>query len=410
MTTLNLSAIKTAQPGDVLRDSSITGLQLRATAAKKSFFLYYRTRAKVERRPKIGDWPTVSLEEARTIARGWLVAVAAGKDPVQGWQDEAAAPTVGHLCDKFLAWTGCTPDDLRRVSYTEAEIEKHIAAQLTTEPRDPPLSYRARTDYAKIVKPIIRPKWGAKVIAAVKTADAEALHKSLKATPTQANRVRITISKMFNLAEKWELRPLHTNPATRVQPYPETKRKRYTKPDEARAIFLLLIKYGETYPHQAAFIWLLIYTGARPSEIASARSDQRTGNRFELDKHKTKRHGHDRTIFLPSQAVAVLDRIGRTSNGTITGIKSPRHLWRKILDEAGLKGADLRMYDLRHTFASAGLSDGMSLPEIGGLLGHASPASTQRYAHLMDHVGINRAQRAADALDAMVAGDDDPLS
>jgi integrase len=60
-------------------------------------------------------------------------------------------------------------------------------------------------------------------------------------------------------------------------------------------------------------------------------------------------------------------------------IKRP---WQRIIAHAGLEG--LRVHDLRHSFASVGAASGMGLFIVGKLLGHASPSTTQRYAHLGD--------------------------
>lgn len=369
MVGLSLASIKSAKPGAVLRDDKIAGLHMRVGVNARSFYLYYRTRAGVERRPKIGSWPTISLEKAKEIARSFLTVVAAGGDPVGDWQRQSEAPTVSDLCDRFLEWSAAKKKP------------------------------RSHKDDRYFVERHIRPRWGNRKVAEIRNRDAEAFHASLSKTPAHANRLRSCISKLFNLAERWEMRPMNTNPAKHVEPYRERTRKRHLRPDEARAIHGRLVHYGETYPQQAAFLWLLIYTGARPGEIAAAKSDQRRGNRFELTDHKTDRHGAGRIIFLPPQAVAVLDKLTVPPGGTITGIKSPKHLWLKILDDTGLRDANLRMYDLRHSFASAGLDAGLTLAEIGELLGHTSAATTKRYAHLAEDGGVARATIIANRLD-----------
>lgn len=380
MAALTNPNIKAAAPGDVLRDEKVAGLHMRVSSGKKAFYLYFRTRAGKERRPKVGDHPTISLDKAREIARAWLEVVAAGGDPVQKWADEAAAPTVADLCDRYIR------DHAKKRKKTwkgdEDNIELHV-----------------------------KPDLGKKKVAEIKVTHIEDLHDKMKGTPYQANRILSLLSKMFNLAEKWEMRPRNSNPCFEVNRYPEAKRKRYMRPEEAIKIYDRLIHYGETYPEQAAFIWLMIYTGARPSEIANARASQRQGDRFELAEHKTDGTGNARIIFLPPQAVEVLDKLGKTKNGTVTGIKSPRHLWRKIRADEAFKEmgrakaepvADLRMYDLRHSFASAGLMAGLSLDQIGELLGHASSSTTKRYAHLMEEMGVAKATQAADFLETMM--------
>jgi integrase len=379
--------IKNAKPGDVLYDKGVTGLHMRVTSERKAFYLYFRTRAKVQRRPKIGDWPTIGLDAARDIARQWLEVVAAGGDPTLTWQAERQAPTVGDLCDKFLEWSA--------------------------RKRKP----RTTKDHRYMIERHIRPRWGKRKATDIRNNDVIEFHQSLHATPVHANRLRAQLSKMFNKAEEWEMRPMHSNPAKRIDLFPERKRKRYMKSDEAVVIFDRLVHYGEEFPASAAFLWLLIYTGARPAEIAAAKPAQRHGDRFELGEHKTQRFGKDRVIYLPAQAVAVLDKLGRTANGTITGIKSPKGLWLKILADVGLyhpelpKGdprrkPQLRMYDLRHSFASIAISKlKMTLPEVGGLLGHTSAATTQRYAHLLEDEGADRASAIADQIDAMAKGE-----
>lgn len=379
MSSLTNPNIKTAQPGDVLRDEKVVGLHMRVTNERKAFYLYFRTRAGKERRPKIGDHPTITLDKAREIAREWLEVVAAGKDPVQQWADQAAMPTIAGLCDEY-------------------------------EKRHLPKKKQQRHD-REIIRNHILPHLGGKKVADVKVTDIEDLHRKLEKTPYMANRVLACLSKMMNLAEKWEMRPQHSNPCQHVDKFREAKRKRYLRPEEAVEVYKRLVYYGDTYPEQAAFLWLLIYTGARPAEIASAKASQRRGNRFELAEHKTDRTGETRIIFLPPQAVDVLDGLRRTKEGTVTGVKSPRHLWRKILADADFDKmgrskadpiADLRMYDLRHSFASAGLMAGLSLDQIGELLGHASPETTKRYAHLMEEMGVAKATQAADFMESLM--------
>ena len=75
-------------------------------------------------------------------------------------------------------------------------------------------------------------------------------------------------------------------------------------------------------------------------------------------------------------------------------------LWDRIVEEAGF--TNLRMYDLRHSFASAGIAAGLTLGEIGELMGHESTQTTSRYAHLMEELGVSTATRAADVLENMM--------
>ena len=71
--TLTNTTIKTAKPGSVIKDASVPGLQLRTFGQRRSFYLYYRNKSGTQRKPKIGDWPTITIDQARQIARKWLV-------------------------------------------------------------------------------------------------------------------------------------------------------------------------------------------------------------------------------------------------------------------------------------------------------------------------------------------------
>lgn len=357
--------IKDAVPGTTLWDDKVRGLHLRVRPNARSFFFYFRTRAKQERRPKIGEWPVISLEKAREIATNWSRLVAEGKDPVAQWLAAAEAPDVAQLAATYM--------------------KRHGTKKKTSD------------EDQRMIDRYIVPRIGTRKVADLTRNDIETLHHDLADAPYQANRVLALMSKMLSLAVAWEYRT--TNPAHGVPRFKEAKRRRYMKPAELTTFCRMLAAYSDFYPQQAAFLWLLLFTGARPSEIAAVKPSQRQGNRLELAVHKTDKAGAPRIIFLPPQAVEVLDKLGTTATGTLLGIKSPRHLWDLIVKEAGFEG--LRMYDLRHSFASAGLAAGLTLPEIGELLGHRSTQTTARYAHLMEQLGVAAATRAADYLTSM---------
>lgn len=364
--TLSQDTANAAAPGETIRDKTVPGLQLRAFPGRKSFYLYYRFKGQ-ERKPKIGDYPTLSITAARRIAKEMLEKVAAGSDPSAERQADREAPTVRELCKRYM--------------------DKHGSKKKT------------RVEDQRRIDKYINPKLGPKKVADLKTTDIEDLHDSLSNKPYQANRVRAQLSKMLNLAEKWEMRPLGSNPCKHIGRYKENKRKRYMDRDEAGAIVERLRFYEGPYPQQAAFLWLLIYTGARPKEIASLRGEHLVGSKIVLKEHKTAEStGEDRVIQLPPQAVALLEKLHHGEDETLLGIKSPRHLWLKIVKDTGIKG--LRPYDMRHTFASIGLSNGKSLAQIGELLGHKSTETTKRYAHLIDEKAKEDAEDIADAFDA----------
>lgn len=235
---------------------------------------------------------------------------------------------------------------------------------------------RSQAEDARQIKAHVLPALGSKLVDEVQYEDIERLHVKLKKTPHQANRVVALLSKMFSLAEKWRLRPPGSNPCRGVDRYREVSRSRYMTPEEARALAAALQRHEAAHPQEVAFIYLLMLTGARPDEIARAEAGWVSGGVLRLPESKTGA----RSVYLAPQVAGILAALP-TGRPGLFGIKTPRKLWDIIRKEIG--APDLRMYDLRHQFASVALAAGHSLDQIGELLGHKSTQTTRRYAHLL---------------------------
>ena len=139
---------------------------------------------------------------------------------------------------------------------------------------------------------------------------------------------------------------------------------------------------------------MLVYTGARVSEIATLRWRYVQPPRLQLPDSKTG----PKTIYLNAQATAVLDGLERRSDELLVfpamRREAPINLgqyWDRIRRKAALP--DVRLHDLRHSFASAAIAQHIPLATIGKLLGHALPETTARYAHLADEVIAESADR-----------------
>jgi integrase len=365
---LTNALIRTALPGATLWDENCKGLHLRCTARSKHFYLHFRTKAGQERRPKLGAYPTISLDQARKIARELIVQVSLGLDPMAERQASRTAPTVSDLCDKYLTDHAST-----KKPRSEAEDTRQIEAY-------------------------IRPKLGELKVQAVVDKDISTLHAAMKSTPYQANRVLMLLKTMLTLAEKWGWRLPSSNPCRWQKLYTERKRKRYMSGTEAPKIGALLASWEARRPESVAFIYLLVLSGARPEEIARARPEWvvplPTGGRLDLPDSKTGA----KPVYLPPQVMELLARLPK--GDTLTGILSPKALWDIIRVEAGCP--DLRLYDLRHTFASAALQAGYTLEQIGELLGHKNTQTTKRYAHLIDAHAQRAAADTANVLEGMM--------
>jgi integrase len=305
--------------------------------------------------------------------------VAKGGDPSGHRKAQRDAPTMVDLFERFLS----------------DHAEKTKKASSAANDR-------------RLIKKKLAPALGRRKVAEITRSDIAQLHNRMSDTPYEANRGLALLSKALNLAELWGLRPEGTNPCRHVKKFAERKRKRFLSPAELGRLgdvlriserdgFLVLPpKEGartmeERVPLSrwaVAAIRLLVFTGARKSEILGLRWEwiDTANRRAHLPDSKTG----EKTLILPPPALAVLSALPRAEGNphVIQGGKPGAHLvnlkdpWRAIREVAGLD--DVRIHDLRHSFASVGVANGASLPIIGALLGHAQPQTTQRYAHLAD--------------------------
>ncbi len=201
--------------------------------------------------------------------------------------------------------------------------------------------------------------------------------------PYQFNRALNYLSSMMRYAEaiKW-LAP-GSNPCTHVPRFPEKKRRRHMKEWEAPVIYRLLNFFEKQYPRQVLLIWLLVFTGARPSELMAARWGQLKDNVLTLDAHKTEDDtGTPRIIVLPPLAVEKFSLVGGRGHpdSPIIGQINYNYFWKIFRSEGKLE--NLRVYDMRHTFATYALANGYTLDQIGEALEHQSPQTTKIYAEM----------------------------
>jgi integrase len=224
------------------------------------------------------------------------------------------------------------------------------------------------------------------------------------------NRVVIVLRHIFNLARKWRVPGVNENPTAGVSLAPDVTRERFLSQEEAHRLIASIERDENTSAAHA--IMLLLLTGARRNEITHARWQYIDWEKRTLFVPLAK-SGKPRAIALNTAAMDLLQSIRATSEGPyvcpspVTGKPSSSLFfpWRRIRLRAGLP--DLRLHDLRHSFASFLVNRGVSLYVVQGLLGHATTRYTQRYAHLtsdtlrdaaetMGHVVANASRAAVD--------------
>jgi integrase len=212
----------------------------------------------------------------------------------------------------------------------------------------------------------------------------------LAVNPRSRQSRRRSLRKMFNLAIRpWGVR--HDNPAASFHRNVENEREVFLTMDEIGTLAAAI----EAHPNRRAadVVRFILLTGARKGEARTARPDQ-----FNLDKAiwtkpaATTKQRKTHRVPLSSTAVAFLrQRIASLVDGgdwlfpgEVEGkpIEDIRKFWADIQKKTGLP--NVRVHDLRHTFASLLISGGASLPIVGKLLGHTQAKTTQRYVHLLD--------------------------
>lgn len=342
----------------ILYDEEIPGFGVRITANSViSFVLDYRINER-KRRYTIGRYPELSAAAAREEAIQLRGGLRTGEDPLAEKEHRREAPTIEDLFNDYM--------------------ERHAKIYLR------PNTIRSNESMARND---VLPKIGKIKVADLKRRDVEELHQSLKDSPYQANRVRALLSKMLNLAKHWEWRA--DNPCEGVPKYREEKRDRWLSTEEIEHLCDALDKH----PNQSSAnaIRLMLLTGARKGEALTA-----TWAEFNLElgvwtkpSHHTKQKRTEH-VPLSAPAVQLLVSMKEKSDspylfpGEVAGkpTQEIKRVWMALCKQAHLK--NVRLHDLRHTYASHLVSSGMSLPIVGRLLGHTQPQTTARYAHLAD--------------------------
>ena len=213
------------------------------------------------------------------------------------------------------------------------------------------------------------------------------------------------LSRMYVLAEAWGLAPPGSNPCHGVRRYRRRPRERFLTHEEFRRLGRVLRDLeadGSVWPSTIAAIHLLMLTGCRKSEILDLRWDDVELTASELRLKDAK--AGPRMVHLTAPVLAVLKGLPR-SPGKACVFSGPRGgnqepyfnlCWRRIRARAGLD--DLRIHDLRHSYASRALALGEGLPTIGKLLGHSKVSTTARYAHLMRDAEKTAAARVGESI------------
>ena len=373
-----VEALKANGADTVYWDGELTGFGVRVRkSGRKNYVLQTRVRGKL-RWFTIGQHGRITPDEARAAALEILAQTKKGIDPRDANAKPKAEPVMTELGRRFL--------------------EEYVPTRCKPS---------TQGEYRRSVELFIDPAIGEMRIAEVERKDIAKLHFDLRDKPYQANRTLGVLSKMFSLAEVWGLRPDGSNPCRHVKRYKEHKRERFLSPEETERLGEVLREAESEMPSAVAAFRLLLLTGCRLSEIQFLRWEYVKDDCIELPDAKTG----GRVVPLGPEARAVLAALPREDGDpwVISGKKPGTHLtdlqrpWRRIRERAGLE--DVRIHDLRHSYASRALALGESLTMIGKLLGHTQVQTTARYAHLARDSIQNAAARITGSIGGSLAPD-----
>ena len=362
-------------------DTEVRGFSIRILASgNRCFSLDYRFAGR-QRRMTIGRWPEWTVTAARERARDLRRMIDEGGDPLGTRGELREAPRFSDMIDRYLV--------------------EHI----------PHLAKTNASDQQSMLTKLVKPHWGKKLVAEITPHDVAKLLNIIakgrarpskekpnnrarklqgaKPTPIRANRVGEVLRKMFTLAIGWGWRT--DNPASAFKKRLENERERFLSQEEIGKLAEVLDAAMDQ--RAAGIIRLCMLTGSRVGEVRQARFEQ-----FNLELGSwskpaatTKQRKIHRVPISAEVAAIVRQRqllVPKSNPWLFPGdtpgqpVKEIRRFWINVQKDAKLP--DVRIHDLRHTFASLLVSGGASLEMIGKLLGHSQMQTTQRYAHLMD--------------------------
>ncbi len=366
---LTKSAVDAAQPQAQpieLRDTLVPGFLCKITpAGRKVFMLQYRTNAGERRKPALGQYGELTVEQARSLAQEWLAQVRRGGDPAADKAEARKAPTVKDLCVKFM-------EDYSRQ-------------------RNKPSTQKG---YQSVIDRNIVPMLGRLKVRDVKRPDIAGMMKKMAHKPADANRTFGVMRRMFNLAEVWGYRSDGTNPCRHVPMYPNGKATHLISDEDMGRIFRQLDKLEaeglENYVIPLAIRLQFEFAGRR-SEIVGLQWDWVDLENRRVVWPDSKTGGMSKP--LSEEAHRLLSTAPQREDCPHV-LPSPSHPgqhlttgeyyngWSRVLKAAG--ATHVGTHGIRHRSATDIANSGIPVKVGMALTAHKTVAMFMRYVHTED--------------------------
>ena len=360
-------------------DTKQSGFLLKILGSgRKSYYIRYRNQRGKQVEVKIADDNVTKLNEARELAVKYLAQIAMGEDPF------------------------ATQTQLKKVPLVSTFITESYLPFVKTYKR----SWK---NDVSLIKNHIIPNFGKQYMDEVSKKDViQFISKhSENHKPGSVNRVIIMLRYIFNLAIKWETAGITKNPTAGIPLLEENnKKERYLTGDEANKLIVALQKSENKMLKY--IVPMLILTGARKNEVLTAKWED-----FNLEQKiwriPTSKSGRARHVPISDGVLYLLSGVPRVEGCQYVFV-NPLTLqpfvniycsWDTARTSVGLK--DVRLHDIRHSFASFLVKSGRSLYEVQRILGHTQIKTTQRYAHLSQDSLLAAANEVAKAVPILMA-------
>ena len=373
LTKRTVDALRAEGKDAVFWDRELAGFGVRVYPTGRKVYVVQSRGPGGLKRKALGRHGEISCDEARKSAAALIDRIKRGEEP-----SPDAKLTVAGLAERFMrvhVTAHCRPNTVTGYRTT---LEKHVL-----------------------------PSLGEKGISEVTGGDVMAMHHRMRETPKAADIAVDVLSRMYVLADAWGLVTPGNNPCRAVRRYRRRPRERFLAPEEFRRLGRAMHEIeteGSARPPTLAALRLLMLTGCRKCEILELRWDDVDLTAGELRLRDAK--SGPRMVHLTAPALVVLGQVPRTPEEAhvFPGREGRSHkpyfdlVWRRVRARAGLE--DVRVHDLRHSYASRALALGEGLPTIAKLLGHAGISTTARYAHLMREAEKTAAARVGESIGA----------